>query len=535
MRRFGIIIFIVLLSACQFVLRPLSGNGEFSFQFPSDCVSDSSETVFLSITYASTDGIETLYSRSLDLSISDNNYVSPSLEVAIGDYEIYEIKLINTEDDILALSPKTGSSKAADISMPLPYEFSVEKNKTTLISPNMLPLSLQDALADFGYTSQELDMSALYPSFAASLNDFSFDLLREVSDENDTANIFLSPMSVAYAFGLLYPAARGTTLEEIRDLLYLDDYSDLDVYHLYRDFMIYILALDESVDINLANAFWYQSGWIPLPSYTSTVNKYFSCIVNELDFGNPQVAADTINNWASRNTRGKISQVVTPQDLMNTVAVLGNAAYLKAGWFFDFDSTYTETHPFSCSNGDTIEVDMMSHGTDISCKAFANNDFQLVRVPLENQDGFEITFLMPFNESPEDFLQDLSAEKWSALMDSSQMSRIYLSLPRFKDKLNYRLKSNLQDLGMNNIFTSPDLSGMFNSGGLFISDVIHDTYIAVNEKGVEAAAVTIILIDIGIHPGVIVSYSFDRPFIYTIQDSNTHAILFTGISRIPKY
>lgn len=534
MKRFSAFLFIFILAGCQLILRPVSGNGEFNFQFPASCINDSSETVFVSFTYASTDGIEILYSSSLDLTRSGDNYTSAALDVPIGDYEIYEISIINTEDNILALSPKTGSNKATDISKPLPYEFSVEKNKTTYILPDMLPLSAEDGLSDFGYSTQEQDMTALYPTFSASLNDFSFDLLREVSNNSDTGNVFLSPMSVAYAFGLLYPAARGTALEEIRELFYLEDYSDMDVYLLYRDFMTYILDLDENVEINLAHAVWYRSGWIPLPSYTSTVNRYFDCVVSELDFENSQAAADTINSWASRNTHEKIQDIVGPDDIINAVAILGNATYLKAGWLFDFDSTFTESNVFTCSDGDTVNVEMMSHGTHITCKTYINNDYQLIRLPLEAYDGFEITFLMPFNESPEELLQNLSAGEWSALMDSSQMSQIHLTLPKFKDKLKYRLKTDLQNLGMNCIFTSPDLSGMFSSDGLYVSDVIHDTYISVDESGVEAAAVTIIPIDIGIHPGII-PISFNQPFIYTIQDSQTHAILFIGLSRAPKY
>ena len=223
MKKLAILIITGLFVSCQLILPPSASSetGHFSFEIPIGCVRDNSESLSLSFAFVNTDEEEELTYTILSLQSIGHQFVTVSIETDVGNYEIRKISIRNEADSIRAISPKVGSNKASLVSSPLPYRFSVFADSTAILSPDMLTFSGSDSPEDYGYSSFAMDVSILYPDFASSLNAFSFDIFREIVSDVDTGNIFISPVSVAYAFGLLYPGVRGTALEEIKDCFYL--------------------------------------------------------------------------------------------------------------------------------------------------------------------------------------------------------------------------------------------------------------------------------------------------------------------------
>ena len=185
-----------------------------------------------------------------------------------------------------------------------------------------------------------------------------------------------------------------------------------------------------------------------------------------------------------------------------------------------------------------VSCDMMHGGTiedPFAMKYLANNDFQLVRIPFKDYSRFEMVCIMPRNTSCIEFISGIDGTQWNDLMESSHLGELILSMPKFEQSFEYELKNYLRNMGMTTMFTAPDLSGMFvEETPLKIDYVIHDTFISVDESGAEAAAVTVIGVwATSSTPPAPVELTFDHPFIYAIQDAETHAIIFIGIMKDP--
>ena len=105
-----------------------------------------------------------------------------------------------------------------------------------------------------------------------------------------------------------------------------------------------------------------------------------------------------------------------------------------------------------------------------------------------------------------------------------------LSFPKFEFRTTASLMPPLQALGLTEGFDPDraDFSGMTNEERLFIADVIHEAFIAVDEEGTEAAAATAVVMAGLSAPMDPVQLTVDRPFLFLIRDTETGAILFLG-------
>ena len=133
-----------------------------------------------------------------------------------------------------------------------------------------------------------------------------------------------------------------------------------------------------------------------------------------------------------------------------------------------------------------------------------------------------------------ELLLTINDEQWNAWMNSARITDMILEMPKFEESHKYVMDDPLKALGLTNLYYSPDLSGMFDElYNLYVSTVLHDTYISVDEAGTEAAAVTAIIIEYTSAGPIVIEVKLDHPFIYAIQDAETHAIIFIGIMKDP--
>jgi serpin B len=185
---------------------------------------------------------------------------------------------------------------------------------------------------------------------------------------------------------------------------------------------------------------------------------------------------------------------------------------------------------FHLSDGTDITTDMMRMcDEDIDLKYSSNSEVQLLQLPSENNE-ISMYVMLPKENDIGTVSSKLDISYLNTLKSDLTAKYIDLYLPKFKLEEKYRLKKNLKNMGMSTAFTSnADFSGI-NNAGLFITKVIHQSFIEVNEEGTEAAAATAVIMgnfSAGSAPDPI-QFKADRPFMFIIEHKESGQILFMG-------
>jgi serine protease inhibitor len=366
-------------------------------------------------------------------------------------------------------------------------------------------------------------------------NSFGIDLFREMSRQESNENLFISPLSISMALGMALNGGRGETYDEMRDALKLSGLPLDEINNAYEGLMALYPGLDRTVTLDIANSVWYRRGFQVEQDFLDRLKKYFEAEIEGLDFSRPE-AVTIINNWVSQKTKKKIDTIINAIDPL-TMMYLINAVYFKGTWTAEFDPRDTNDDHFTTGNGITIPVKMMQQGNDF--RYFNNDLFQAVDLPYG--DGlFSMTILLPHQDiSVDDIADDLTEAKWNAWMSSfgEEKKAIQLMLPRFTVEYSKSLVNVLYTLGMNKAFNPyvADFSGISTQyDDLYISDVLHKTFLKVNEEGTEAAAVTAVGVGTTSVGPAIPVVRVDRPFILAIREHHSGSILFIGKVHEPE-
>jgi serine protease inhibitor len=361
-------------------------------------------------------------------------------------------------------------------------------------------------------------------------NAFGFKLFREICGRDSGGNVFVSPLSVSMALGMVLNGASGATLDSMLATLEFGEMTLGEVDESYRSLIELITGLDPDVTSAIANSIWYREGLPVRTEFIDHERTYFNAEVAALDFANPD-AADVINAWVSRNTNGKIPKIV--DDIgAGIVMILINAMYFNGVWTTEFDPKMTHNEMFECGDGSLALCAMMRRsGTYL---VFANEDFEAVDLPYGNG-FFSMTIFLPRRGMSIDEAVGLfTQENWEAWLSEFREADGLLQLPRFKLTYDLTLNDMLTALGMGIAFdpARADFGGIADVAPerLFISAVKHKTFVDVNERGTEAAAVT--SVEVG-ETAVPVMIRVDRPFLFVIQEHHSHAILFAGKVMAP--
>ncbi|MBI5265902.1 MAG: serpin family protein [candidate division Zixibacteria bacterium] len=371
-----------------------------------------------------------------------------------------------------------------------------------------------------------------------SVNRFSFKLIQAVNSEADpNKNVFVSPLSVSYALGMLRNGAGGATKTEIDSVLELSGFPANGANLAYQSLTTILTGADAAVTFSVANSFWSQRGFEVQSGFVEVCRKYFDARIEEVDFADPQTATD-INNWVRDNTGGLIEKMVEPPIPADVIAMLLNALYFKGGWTYPFDSADTKPGLFRTSAGSNVTCDFMfkfmASDSLATGEKFAHSpaagfaDSQVIGITLPYGDhGFRMTLVLPRESiSVDQLIGGLTQETWDGWMQSSRVSKPWFKMPKFEFEFGMKLNDILKSLGMNAAFdpNSADFSNLFVNTGSCISDVRHKAFVKVDEKGTEAAAVTIVT-------SVLTSFGptiFDRPFFFVIHEVESGAVLFMG-------
>jgi serpin B len=366
-------------------------------------------------------------------------------------------------------------------------------------------------------------------------SNFALDLYRKLCEQTPNENIFYSPYSLSLALAMTSAGAKNQTEKEMADALHLMDQArlhpafnalDLDLAGRGQN----ALGIDgQPFRLNIVNALWGAMGYAFLPEFLDTLAVNYGAGIRLLDFMNqPEESRKTINQWVSYNTQEKIPEIIPAGVItVDTRLVLTNAIYFNAAWKKAFDPKTTSDGKFNRADGTTLTVSMMNQ------KETFNYDeadgYQAVELPYDGEEMSMVIFL-PAEKRFSEFEKSLNTEKINTILGRLKMGQVLLTLPTFKLTCRFGLKDTLAQMGMPTPFTNAaDFSGMNGTRDLCITDIIHQAYVLVNEKGTEAAAATGVIIGLtSAGPGTCKIFTADRPFIFLIRDMKTNTILFVG-------
>lgn len=335
----------------------------------------------------------------------------------------------------------------------------------------------------------------------------------------------ISPLSASIALSMAADGADGVTLEEMKRVLGFDSKTITEMELYYKSLLKNIVRSDKGVQIDIANSIWINDNIVVKRPYLKRVKKNFFAQASLLDFSSIQ-SVNKINNWCSENTNGKIVSIIdeiNPQMVM----ILINALYFKGEWETPFDPKLTKTKMFHNINNSVSNVEMMHLNTD--CLYYSDNKMSMIELPYGNG-NFVMDIILPnSDENIETILNEMNYDTFAENLSKMNSSKVEIMLPKFK--LDYEIMMNdyLQSLGINNAFTSlANFSNMTNER-LMIGVVKQKTFIEVNEKGSEAAAVTMVgMMKTSLDPQGPKHFYVDRPFSFSIRDKGTNTILFIG-------
>lgn len=371
-------------------------------------------------------------------------------------------------------------------------------------------------------------MSPTVEGLAAANNEFGFDLFTQLRNQDKDKNLFISPLSIATALAMTYNGAAGETELAMKRTLKYGDMSQAEINQSSSALMAKLKSADPKVQLLIANSLWARLGVQFNPAFLERNRQFFGAEIAALDFNNPQTV-NTINNWVSQNTSGKIPKIVE-QTGGDKVLFLINAVYFKGQWQKKFDAAKTEQMPFHLATGGTKQTPMMAQSGNYPY--LRGDNFQAISLPY-GQGGASLYLFLPDEGSTlNGLLSGLNSQKWQQWMPNFRSTPGDVKIPRFKMDYSSDLNHPLSAMGMAVAFQSgkADFSGMRQQKDLFISEVKHKAVIEVNEEGTEAAAATSVGVSLTSMRPVQQRFTFvaDRPFLLAIRDQQTGAILFLG-------
>jgi len=364
-------------------------------------------------------------------------------------------------------------------------------------------------------------------------NEFGLEIFNHITVAKPQQNVFISPLSIALALQMTAHGSAGATWNAMAGAMAMSGLSQSEAAAGNLALRDDLVSADKKVRLDIANSLWLRKGVMLRKQFADDCGKYYQASVTTLDFARPS-AVTTINDWVAKNTNGRIKEIVselTPEEIL----VLVNAIYFKGSWSKEFDPKLTSAREFHLVSG-PAQRRMMNREDRFRYKA----DDAMQAVALPYGDGrLNMYVFLPREKDGLGRLTDATKpDNFAALFDGFDERKGTVVLPRFKIEFEQNLVKTLRALGMELAFTpGADFSRMVvPPATAAISDVLHKTFVEVNEEGTEAAAVTGVKMMATAMPREEEKFSFvcDHPFLCAIRDDETGSVLFLGAIYDPK-
>ncbi|XP_054620837.1 leukocyte elastase inhibitor-like isoform X1 [Dunckerocampus dactyliophorus] len=397
---------------------------------------------------------------------------------------------------------------------------------------------------------------------------FCLDLLRRLSDNDKTANVFFSPFSISSALAMVMLGAGGNTASQMSEVLYFTEakpqqtqaqpmqmqqqvQSSLPMFlqkclktkghdDIHGSFAKLLVELNDPKAVyalSVANRLYGEQSYQFVEDFLAQTRKHYRAELESVDFIRGHEAARVnINKWVEKETQGKIKDVLAPGVLDNmTRLVLVNAIYFKGDWNKKFKESSTHDAQFRLNKNATKPVKMMHQKSKFPLTFIPEANCQILEMPYKGKDLSMLIFLPTDIEDSSTGLEKIEKQltyenfvEWTRpeMMDDVE---VQVGLPRFKLEEKYDMKNVLLSMGMADAFdmTNSDFSGMSPANDLVLSKVVHKAFVEVNEEGTEAAAATaaVMMLRCALRTPDFIA---DHPFLFFIRHNPSMSVLFAG-------
>ena len=364
-------------------------------------------------------------------------------------------------------------------------------------------------------------------------NKFAFSFYHRMQGSTANENQCWSPFSISTALAMVYAGARNETALQMSRTL---NFEPSVKFH--DDFRKLLKRLDEGTEgkirLNIANGLWAQRGFEFLDAYLALAHSRYGSELENIDFKDEAAREKTridINSWVEKKTNNRIKDLLGRGDLNSmTRLVLVNAIYFYGEWAESFKKESTRPDEFMLTDGTRITVPFMNRQDRYGY--YEDQEMQVLEIPYRGNRASMVIFLPKKDNLMEAFTSSLDYKHYGEIMDSMKFTGVRLSLPKFRIDFKLDLANTLSEMGMPLAFSQEeaDFSGMTGKRDLSISNVIHQAFISVDEKGTEAAAATAVTMCMMAAPNKVrpVVFNADHPFVFLIRDNETGSILFMG-------
>jgi len=377
----------------------------------------------------------------------------------------------------------------------------------------------------------KLDPAQLKADKATAVKDnsqFAVDFYQKLRAED--GNFFFSPYSISTALGMTYAGARGKTAEEMAKTMHFTLGQD----RLHPAFGALTADLDGTgrdrlYQLSVANALWGQKDYKFVDDFLTLQRNHYGSSIHPVDFASDtEGARKSINKWVEEKTQDKIKELLKPSVLDSlTRFVLTNAIYFKGDWEHPFTKERTRHDDFHLAANKKIKVPMMHQRQTF--KHFSGDTFQALEMTYKPGDLSMLVLLPKKVDGLPDLEKSLTVANLNAWRGKLKSEQIDLILPKFKVESDIDLKKTLISMGMERPFKDADLSGIGGEPGmLYLTAAVHKAFVAVDEKGTEAAAATAVVGGERGAPPPVPQFRADRPFIFLLQDNRSGSVLFIG-------
>jgi serine protease inhibitor len=366
---------------------------------------------------------------------------------------------------------------------------------------------------------------------ADQTNLFGVSLLVKLMVDRRDENIVISPFSLELALGMVYAGCNGTSADELSRVVGFGPQTGSREV-LFPGMALYS-ALPSTITLKIANSLWCDRSTKLRPTFETKVKDFFNPEIQSVDLESA-ASMKAINDWVAKATENRITDLI--QKPPKPPLVLINAVYFKGAWEHAFSAGQNFPAQFNREGGGSCQVTMMKRS--LSAPYLETDDFQAIKLPY-NGGRLEMLLILPAKGAGlSAVLQRLSNGAWKQTIDEFTEASGTISLPRFKVTYRDSLVSPLTQLGIKAVFEpSKDFTPMFeDSRKFFVSNVIQQTYLRVDENGSEAAATTEVQIEASAIRRPIkkpFNLVFDRPFLFAITDDQSGQLLFAGVLRDP--
>nr|XP_012629965.1 serpin B12 isoform X2 [Microcebus murinus] len=390
---------------------------------------------------------------------------------------------------------------------------------------------------------------------------FCFDLFHKLSRDDYCKNIFFCPLSLSAALGMLRLGARNDSAHQIDEVLHFseisqneskepdsclknnkqEEMSSNDESALLGCYFGKLLCKLDSIKtdctLSIANRLYGEQEFPICQEYTDGVIQFYHTTIESVDFRkHTEKSRQEINYWVESQSQGKIKELFS-KDTINdaTVLVLVNAVYFKAKWEKYFDCENTVDALFSLNENEKKNVKMMTQKGQYRIGFIEELKAQILEMRYTKGELSMFILLPSCSQDNLKGLEELGRkvtyEKLVAWSSSENMSEkmVAVSFPQFTLEDSYDLNSILQDMGITDIFdeTRADLTGISPTPNLYLSKIIHKTFVEVDENGAEAAAASGVVGMTKSMPSL-VEFNANHPFLFFIRHNKTQTILFYG-------